>query len=190
MMKEEVGLNMSKLWDSHGPIADSVLNRNYKYLILRDIWAASSRRERRAWACCLCLFCDSRNWRNFWINFRTWERCWSSLVFIGRIRKCGIGSKCSFLCRKSIRGISLVFYLTFFLLYFLYGKEKKGNWRDRRNNGSGKTTQINLLIGKLKLDGFKIKTIHFPKYDNFFGGFIGHCLTEQYYNFTNVWVRR
>ncbi len=53
-------------------------------------------------------------------------------------------------------------------------------------DGSGKTTQINLLIGKLKLDGFKIKTIHFPKYDNFFGGFIGHCLTEQYYNFINV----
>lgn len=53
-------------------------------------------------------------------------------------------------------------------------------------DGSGKTTQINLLIGKLKSDGLKIKTIHFPDYDNFFGGFIGHCLTEQYYNFINV----
>ncbi len=53
-------------------------------------------------------------------------------------------------------------------------------------DGSGKTTQINLLIEKLKSDGFKVKTIHFPKYDNFFGGFIGHCLTEQYYNFINV----
>ncbi len=53
-------------------------------------------------------------------------------------------------------------------------------------DGSGKTTQINLLIKKLKSDGFKVKSIHFPDYDNFFGGFIGHCLTEQYYNFINV----
>lgn len=53
-------------------------------------------------------------------------------------------------------------------------------------DGSGKTTQINLLLKKLKADGFKAKTIHFPNYDNFFGGFIGHCLSEQYYNFLNV----
>lgn len=53
-------------------------------------------------------------------------------------------------------------------------------------DGSGKTTQINLLIGKLRSEGFKVKNIHFPEYDNFFGGFIGHCLTEQYYNFVNV----
>ena len=53
-------------------------------------------------------------------------------------------------------------------------------------DGSGKTTQINLLMDKLKSDGFKVKTVHFPNYDNFFGGFIAHCLTEQYYNFVNV----
>ncbi|MDO8659892.1 MAG: dTMP kinase [Candidatus Parcubacteria bacterium] len=53
-------------------------------------------------------------------------------------------------------------------------------------DGSGKTTQINLLTKKLKTDGFKVKTIHFPHYENFVGGFIGHCLTEQYYNFINV----
>jgi dTMP kinase len=53
-------------------------------------------------------------------------------------------------------------------------------------DGSGKTTQINLLVKRLKTNGFKVKTIHFPHYDNFFGGFIGHCLTEQYYNFINV----
>ena len=53
-------------------------------------------------------------------------------------------------------------------------------------DGSGKTTQINLLTEKLKKNGLKVKTIHFPKYDNFFGNFIGHCLTEQYYNFINV----
>jgi dTMP kinase len=53
-------------------------------------------------------------------------------------------------------------------------------------DGSGKSTQIKLLMEKLQYDGFKIKTIHFPEYSNFFGGFIGHCLTEQYYNFINV----
>lgn len=53
-------------------------------------------------------------------------------------------------------------------------------------DGSGKTTQKELLINHLKKDGHKIKTIHFPDYNNFIGGFIGHCLTEQYYNFINV----
>lgn len=53
-------------------------------------------------------------------------------------------------------------------------------------DGSGKTTQKELLINHLKKDGHKIKTIHFPDYSNFFGGFIGHCLTEQYYNFVGV----
>lgn len=53
-------------------------------------------------------------------------------------------------------------------------------------DGSGKSTQINLLMTALKSKGFKVKSIHFPEYDNFFGGFIGHCLTEQYYNFVQV----
>ncbi len=53
-------------------------------------------------------------------------------------------------------------------------------------DGSGKTTQLELLIARLKKDTFKVKTIHFPHYENFIGGFIGHCLTEQYYNFINV----
>jgi dTMP kinase len=53
-------------------------------------------------------------------------------------------------------------------------------------DGSGKTTQIKLLAKRLKNDGCKVKTIHFPHYSNFFGRFIGHCLTEQYYNFINV----
>ena len=53
-------------------------------------------------------------------------------------------------------------------------------------DGSGKSTQIDLLTKKLKANGFKVKSIHFPHYENFFGGFIGHCLTEQYYNFINV----
>ena len=50
-------------------------------------------------------------------------------------------------------------------------------------DGSGKSTQIDLLISRMKSDGLKAKMIHFPHYENFFGGFIGHCLSEQYYNF-------
>ena len=53
-------------------------------------------------------------------------------------------------------------------------------------DGSGKTTQMALLSKRLKKEGFKVKSIHFPHYENFIGGFIGHCLTEQYYNFINV----
>lgn len=53
-------------------------------------------------------------------------------------------------------------------------------------DGSGKSTQMDLLTKRLQNEGFKVKNIHFPHYENFFGGFIGHCLTEQYYNFINV----
>ncbi len=53
-------------------------------------------------------------------------------------------------------------------------------------DGSGKSTQIDLLIKKMKEDGLKVKMIHFPHYENFFGGFIGHCLSEQYYNFLDT----
>jgi dTMP kinase len=53
-------------------------------------------------------------------------------------------------------------------------------------DGSGKSTQIKLLTAKLQKEGHKVKAIHFPHYENFIGGFIGHCLTEQYYNFINV----
>ncbi|MFA6077208.1 MAG: dTMP kinase [Candidatus Paceibacterota bacterium] len=54
-------------------------------------------------------------------------------------------------------------------------------------DGSGKTTQANLLMKHLKKDGYKVKFIHFPRYeDNFFGKFIAHCLSEQYYNWVNI----
>lgn len=53
-------------------------------------------------------------------------------------------------------------------------------------DGSGKTTQLDLLCKRLKKDKFKVKNIHFPHYENFIGGFIGHCLTEQFFNFINV----
>ncbi len=54
-------------------------------------------------------------------------------------------------------------------------------------DGSDKTTQANLLIKHLRKDGRKVKFIHFPRYeDNFFGKFIAHCLSEQYYNWVNT----
>src|SRR3989344_4835148 len=54
-------------------------------------------------------------------------------------------------------------------------------------DGSGKATQTELLIKHLKNDGYKVKVVDFPDYySNFFGKFIGHCLSEQYYNWTNI----
>ncbi|HTE49175.1 MAG TPA: hypothetical protein VK675_04685 [Candidatus Paceibacterota bacterium] len=54
-------------------------------------------------------------------------------------------------------------------------------------DSSGKATQTELLIKHLKQDGRKVKVVDFPQYySNFFGKFIGHCLSEQYYNFVKV----
>jgi dTMP kinase len=54
-------------------------------------------------------------------------------------------------------------------------------------DGSGKATQIDLLVNQLKKDGHTVKIIDFPEYyKNFFGKFIGHCLSEQYYNWINI----
>ncbi|MFA6524212.1 MAG: dTMP kinase [Candidatus Paceibacterota bacterium] len=54
-------------------------------------------------------------------------------------------------------------------------------------DGSGKATQVELLIKHLKKDGKKVKVVDFPDYyQNFFGKFIGHCLSEQYYKFIHV----
>lgn len=54
-------------------------------------------------------------------------------------------------------------------------------------DGSGKATQVGLLEKRLKKDGYKVKVADFPEYyNNFFGKFIGHCLSEQYYNFINI----
>ncbi len=54
-------------------------------------------------------------------------------------------------------------------------------------DGSGKATQVQLLAKRLKAEGVAIKIVDFPEYyKNFFGAFIGHCLSEQYYNFLNV----
>jgi dTMP kinase len=54
-------------------------------------------------------------------------------------------------------------------------------------DGSGKTTQAHLLLKHLRKEGRKAKFIHFPRYeDNFFGKFIAHCLSEQYYNWVHI----
>jgi len=54
-------------------------------------------------------------------------------------------------------------------------------------DGSGKATQVDLLMKHLQKDGYKVKIVDFPEYyKNFFGKFIGHCLSEQYYNFLHV----
>lgn len=54
-------------------------------------------------------------------------------------------------------------------------------------DGSGKATQVDLLTKRLKKEGHIVKVVDFPEYyKNFFGKFIGHCLSEQYYNFLNV----
>ncbi len=54
-------------------------------------------------------------------------------------------------------------------------------------DGSGKATQVALLEARLKKEGHTVKLVDFPEYyNNFFGKFIGHCLSEQYYNFINV----
>jgi dTMP kinase len=54
-------------------------------------------------------------------------------------------------------------------------------------DGSGKATQTDLLVKRLKKAGKKVKVVDFPDYyTNFFGKFIGHCLSEQYYNFVKV----
>ncbi len=54
-------------------------------------------------------------------------------------------------------------------------------------DGSGKATQTQLLIAHLRKDGKQVKVVDFPEYySNFFGKFIGHCLSEQYYNFVKI----
>jgi len=54
-------------------------------------------------------------------------------------------------------------------------------------DGSGKSTQTSLLMDRLIKDGYNVRIVDFPEYyKNFFGAFIGHCLSEQYYNWINI----
>ncbi len=54
-------------------------------------------------------------------------------------------------------------------------------------DGSGKATQVKLLRTRLTKEGYTVKLLDFPEYyKNFFGKFIGHCLSVQYYSWINV----
>lgn len=54
-------------------------------------------------------------------------------------------------------------------------------------DGSGKATQVELLAKTLRHEGYVVKIVDFPEYyKNFFGKFVGHCLSEQYYNWINI----
>jgi dTMP kinase len=55
------------------------------------------------------------------------------------------------------------------------------------SDGVGKATQTKLLVKELKKRGRKVKTLDFPQYDkNFFGKFIGECLSGEYGDFVNL----
>ncbi len=54
-------------------------------------------------------------------------------------------------------------------------------------DGSGKSTQVDLLFNRLKKEKYKVKKIDFPRYyNNFFGEFIGQCLSDKSYDWINV----
>lgn len=54
-------------------------------------------------------------------------------------------------------------------------------------DGCGKKTQTELLVKKLKIEGRKVKSIDFPRYDNnFFGKFIGECLAGEHGDFAKL----
>ncbi len=55
------------------------------------------------------------------------------------------------------------------------------------SDGSGKATQTRLLVRELKKQGQKVRTMDFPQYENnFFGEFIGECLTGEYGDFLTL----
>lgn len=54
-------------------------------------------------------------------------------------------------------------------------------------DGSGKATQFELLKKRLSKDGFTVKTVDFPEYYlNFFGKFIGQCLSDKKYGWLHL----
>ena len=54
-------------------------------------------------------------------------------------------------------------------------------------DGSGKATQVGLLLERLQREGYKVKKIDFPRYnDNFFGQLLGECLNGTHGNFAEV----
>lgn len=54
-------------------------------------------------------------------------------------------------------------------------------------DGSGKATQTALLLKRLRKEGYRVKSIDFPRYyDNFFGECIGRCLSGEYGDFISL----
>jgi dTMP kinase len=71
--------------------------------------------------------------------------------------------------------------------------ERKNNMKKGKfividgTDGSGKATQTELLLKRLKKHGLKVKKIDFPRYyENFFGKLIGECLAGKYGQFIHV----
>jgi dTMP kinase len=55
------------------------------------------------------------------------------------------------------------------------------------NDGSGKATQSALLVDYLAAKGIPIEKIDFPRYEhNFFGGFLGECLSGKHGDFLHM----
>lgn len=54
-------------------------------------------------------------------------------------------------------------------------------------DGSGKATQAELLVKRLKREKLKVKKIDFPQYKkNFFGQLLGECLAGKYGDFISI----
>ncbi len=54
-------------------------------------------------------------------------------------------------------------------------------------DGSGKATQVKLLLARLKKGGYKVRILDFPQYEkNFFGKLIGECLAGKYGDFIAI----
>ncbi|PID52625.1 MAG: thymidylate kinase [Candidatus Moraniibacteriota bacterium] len=52
------------------------------------------------------------------------------------------------------------------------------------SDGSGKATQTKLLVQALKKTDISVRTLDFPQYEkNFFGKFVGECITGDYGDF-------
>lgn len=52
------------------------------------------------------------------------------------------------------------------------------------SDGSGKATQTRLLVRALRKRGVRVRTLDFPQYEkNFFGSFVGRCITGDHGDF-------
>lgn len=55
------------------------------------------------------------------------------------------------------------------------------------SDGSGKATQSRLLVARLKKEGYRVRTLDFPQYENnTFGKLLGECLAGERGDFRNL----